>query len=1047
MQRRLRRPAFLLLIFLGVFGVPQARAQNAAPASGGSSAPGAPDSSLQEVATFPGPLRSFSRMAAISQKVSPEEVLPLLARNVVASGYSNGRPTQFLVLVNWYMDQARELQALAGPGNEIHVSNCEDAKPLLAILGYRLRQPCGPDAAVETANANRAFLTIDSGFPLAELEETLRGGKPFDLPYFPTSVPVLFKPGDWVLNEKNANRGVVDSILRDPGMARLYWALSRMDAETSSFLWESVGPKKLIPVAAALDFFGGHISVRAGQAIVPGGAAAESAWKDLAGASPKAPAEFVVKLLAKDDGWLAAYFDALSRADATQQAYFTEPRRMKRFYEALRGQDTSPNPTRHSFRPDPALFMLVMRLELDASGQPHVPGNLVLWQDLLRRKSDYKLVREWGKRAGGWNSSEQLVEAMFGLSRLSLGTGPLPCFLALTEIDRTRSPEQVLSLKTDKLLVDKFERFGDQYPIFAEFHDLNDLSITRFISVAESLDKIPDLLLRTDAMGLFQANVGLWQILARQGEIPDASLNDSWQKIVNPFASLHTSAETFEAAKTAFGELLRAATGKTSVSQDQFLALLAGPPQTTKEGQELRSQMASQMRRVMVDQRLVSLDTLLALDDGLNQLAKGKNVADSMLSLAGELREFEMPKPLFTPRERTELASGLYSNRHTVLQMRTDLTKVIKSPGSPADLIAAQGLLTPFLRDTLVGLNYAYYEPPGAQMLHHNPLYVRSHDFSGGQYSGEVAGAEEQTWRSPRLFGQGWTASGGAHLIGSLADLPYVLASVEQDFIVPQNVQSLIWDDLVPGFMTSAVLPRWWSVSPTEMHAVALYQRTGEEILASASHDEKVRQKALNILSDRMLPQRLEQLDEELRSGQTHDAIALTTPAESFYLANEFRSRYPADKALGDPAGKELDQLIKRFPVETSWARMSEDFGVPHPALAQNNARELLSLKPLPAFLGYSSRLLAESWDSNNMYWARLADEMGYSPMMLNQLVPQLTRRMVEQIFASHLEDWPAVLRAMRETGEEFRQGKIASLRKASPASTLQENPVPPQER
>jgi hypothetical protein len=110
---------------------------------------------------------------------------------------------------------------------------------------------------------------------------------------------------------------------------------------------------------------------------------------------------------------------------------------------------------------------------------------------------------------------------------------------------------------------------------------------------------------------------------------------------------------------------------------------------------------------------------------------------------------------------------------------------------------------------------------------------------------------------------------------------------------------------------------------------------------------------------------------------------------------------------------------------------------VPHPALAQTNARELMNLKSIPAFLGFSSRLLAESWDSNNLYWARLADEMGYSPIMLNQLVPQLTRRMVEQIFASHMEDWPAVLRAMRETGEEFRQGKIVSLPKMSPSSRL----------
>ena len=84
-----------------------------------------------------------------------------------------------------------------------------------------------------------------------------------------------------------------------------------------------------------------------------------------------------------------------------------------------------------------------------------------------------------------------------------------------------------------------------------------------------------------------------------------------------------------------------------------------------------------------------------------------------------------------------------------------------------------------------------------------------------------------------------------------------------------------------------------------------------------------------------------------------------------------------------------------------------------------------------------SQPLLAESWDSNNLYWARLADEMGYPPVMLNRLVPELTRRMVEKIFATHLEDWPAVLRALRETGEEFRRGKIESLPKLSSASGL----------
>ena len=70
-------------------------------------------------------------------------------------------------------------------------------------------------------------------------------------------------------------------------------------------------------------------------------------------------------------------------------------------------------------------------------------------------------------------------------------------------------------------------------------------------------------------------------------------------------------------------------------------------------------------------------------------------MAESLIPLAGELREFEMPKPLFTTRERSEYAAGLYSNRHTPLQMRTDLAKVIKSPGSPNELAEARGQLTP----------------------------------------------------------------------------------------------------------------------------------------------------------------------------------------------------------------------------------------------------------------------------------------------------------------------------------------------------------------
>ena len=79
---------------------------------------------------------------------------------------------------------------------------------------------------------------------------------------------------------------VLDAMLDDPMLARLYWAMSRMDTETSASLRQFAGISNLLPFASVLDFYSSHISIRNGRIVVPGGAAAEPAWKELAGASP-----------------------------------------------------------------------------------------------------------------------------------------------------------------------------------------------------------------------------------------------------------------------------------------------------------------------------------------------------------------------------------------------------------------------------------------------------------------------------------------------------------------------------------------------------------------------------------------------------------------------------------------------------------------------------------------------------------------------------------------------------------------------------------------
>ena len=992
-------------------------------AAGPSSEGGTSSTSSQFV--IPGPQRSFLRMAGISQKISPDEVLPLLSRNVFTQGYEIGRPTEFLILLRRYVIQARELTALAsGSGMVLRVSNCEDAKPLLRILGYRTRENCGdPGTPLLTDDPERAFLTIDSGFPIVELEKTLQGGKPFEYPYSSSPVPVLFSEGDWVQaspnNYKENSRDLLDTILSNAAVARLYWALSRLDSETSNALHQSVGLARLLRFAAPLDFYGRGVSISGGRVNVPGGMSAESAWGSLVGASPRSPADFLPLLLAKDKGWLVAYFDALSRVSGSRQAYFTDPDRLPFFYDGLRAPNSG-SATRGAFRPAPALLLLVTRLQFQSNGEPLVPGNLDVWKEILLEKHSSNSARKLGKRTSHLTGADHLVQVMFALSRVDTEDSPLQKYMAISEIDGRRLPGHHLAPATVRLLARKYEEFSDQYRTFSEFPELSDESIALFLDIGRGLNSLPTGE-HGDALGIFEANIGIWQILARQGQISDGHLDESWQQVIKPFAAIRSAPQVYEAGRTSLGELFRFSTGKTRGSQDEMIELLAGPRQSTPEGKLMHREVTSRIRAVLDDQRLVSLDTLLAVGDALADRARGTQPPEYVIQLASQTREFQMPRPIFTSGERTEWAAGLYNNHHTELQMQTDIPKILKSgAASPAQIAAARGQLASFLRDTLVGLNYAYYEPPGAQALHNNPLFVRSHDFAG-----ETVGGIKTPWQAPELLGEGSPAGGGAHFVGSLSDLPYALAYLEQDFISPESVQALIWKEFTPGLLSSAILPRWWDVNPLELHAIALYQRAGEELLTVSAKDEVLRVKVQSVLSDRLPPQRSAQIEQALRAGLASEIIAQMMPADTFYLAVEFRHRYPEQAGALGAASEELQELCEQHPEQVSWKRLSHDFGTPHPSLAQNYGLELLSMTPMPPFSGYSSRFLAESWDSPNLYWARLADEAGYSPVMLNHLVPELTRILVEKTFATDFEDWPALLRAMHETAAEFREGKL----------------------
>jgi hypothetical protein len=165
-------------------------------------------------------------------------------------------------------------------------------------------------------------------------------------------------------------------------------------------------------------------------------------------------------------------------------------------------------------------------------------------------------------------------------------------------------------------------------------------------------------------------------------------------------------------------------------------------------------------------------------------------------------------------------------------------------------------------------------------------------------------------------------------------------------------------------------------------------------------------------------PARTRQVLLLLEQGAVKEALDRVTPSELYLLSREVGARRNPESSclLAD-----IRRLAEASPKETNFTAISRAFGSPKPTLANSYEPELLNLRTFPTLMGYSSRIMAESWESNTLYWAALADELSVAPSQLNVRVPEWTRKLVEQIFASHLEDWPAVLKSLRAVGDDVR--------------------------
>ena len=992
--------------------------------------PSGPAADAWPTTNIPGPLRSFARMAALSPDSSGEDILPALARNVVTNGYQASHnnealeQTEYLKLVHRYLSQARELEKLGGESKIIKVESCESPAvgELLRILGFRMRGGCGSEVVLETVNAPRAFLTTDSGFPINELEQALRTNRPFTYDFRPTAVPVLFGPEYWAGPKDKEGANFIETFISDPSSCRLYLGLSKLDRGTAEDLRKAVTITRLKAYSHVLDFYGGMYEIRDGKAMVPGGQRSAAAWTELVGASPDQGAAFLDKLIAKDDGWLASLFDALARIRGPVSDYLTEPARIKRFYSAVRGRVTSPGPARPVFRANTDMMLFTTRLRLDPNGKPHIPGGIEVWKSLFINHPQGKYDGKLTRLATTWKEPDDVLEALFALCRKTVENEPLKIFMALSDVERNRTAP--LDSATVDRLAREYRTYGHQYQLFSESRTLSDKSIGQFLDAAAAIGKVKDQALHSDLSGTFQSLVSLWQIFTRQQTIPEAQADAVFSGIVGGFAGVRNQRELFDAGRNGV-KLLLGSAASANDPHERMLDMLAGT--SISADTETKDQVVQDLMRILEAQRIVSLDTLFQLADHIEAISKGEKLNPALVNkLASRISEIQLPRASLSASEKNAMGFGYWTEKHIEAERKMNLRAAIeKAAGDPEKVKDARALLSPLLRDTLLAFNYAHYAPPGAQVLYTNPVFVRSHDFLGMQGS-------DHTWRPTEMYGTGWPSNGGGRLVGSLSGLAYALAEAEQNFLVPAQTQALIWGDLVPQMILSAKIPRWWNVAPSQLHWVGLHLRYGRELLAESALDPELRTRVMETLGTLAAPARTRQVTRLLENGAVKEAVERVTPAEMYLLAREIGANRSPDSSclLAD-----LRRLADASPKDVNYAAISRAFGTPKPTLSNSYEPELLNLRTFPTLMGYSSRIMAESWESNTLYWAGLADELSVSPAQLNVRIPEWTRRLVEQIFASHLEDWPAVLKSLRTVGDDIRARTRAAMATEQKAS------------
>ena len=326
---------------------------------------------------------------------------------------------------------------------------------------------------------------------------------------------------------------------------------------------------------------------------------------------------------------------------------------------------------------------------------PKVPGSAALWQDICKAEQVAPTSVQVQKFTQQRQHPDQPAGKPGGLHQC---LDERWADADLSDAERNRcwpsSRSGVCPMPRRDCLPSMFDDLNSWYPIFVEFPALDDASITQFHPDSDRVNGIQNPILRVNVLGSLQAEIGIWQILARQKQIPGRQPED----LVAEGRSALLSRGQFKSS--------------SSRPRANRSRLPGGSRRQCQSDAGSNGRSACRVRRRVIPRPCVFIRKCrarcgrywtisiwfqwirsLGSTTGWGKWSMALRLATACSSSRGICASSSCRGPFLRPVSVLHGHPYVYVNRHAELQVRTDLTKVIKTPGTPAQLEVARARL------------------------------------------------------------------------------------------------------------------------------------------------------------------------------------------------------------------------------------------------------------------------------------------------------------------------------------------------------------------